>query len=132
MDLVQFWRRSALEAKHRQALWVIWAALVMLLLTSCTNLLATPTPAPLAPRASELVLPPGFTAELVADGLSGPTQMIAGPDGRLVAHLWSTRHPPEFYRGLPVHAYREDVLDRWIAPVDAPSYRACTQRQGAW
>lgn len=88
MDFVQFWGRSALEAKHRQALWVIWAALVMLLLTSCTNLLATPTPAPLAPRASELVLPPGFTAELVADGLSGPTQMIAGPDGRLwVAQL---------------------------------------------
>ena len=60
------------------------------LLAGCANPLATPTPAPapIAPRAAELDLPNGFTAELVADGLSGPTQMIAGPGDRLwVAQL---------------------------------------------
>ena len=56
----------------------------------------------------------------------------AGADGGLVAHLWSTRHTPEFYRGLPPGAYRKGVLDRWIARVGSGSYRVCTTLHGAW
>lgn len=64
------------------------AVLVVWLLTACTTPLTPPTPAPTAPYAADLTLPAGFTAELIADGLRGPTQMIAGPDGRLwVAQL---------------------------------------------
>ncbi len=60
--------------------------LAALVVSGCARLPATPPP--LAPRPAELTLPAGFTAELVADGLNGPTQMIAGPDGRLwVAQL---------------------------------------------
>lgn len=69
---------------HR--LW--WAALALWLLAACTNPLTAPTPLPTAPAAADLSFPDGFAVEVVADGLRGPTQMIAGPDGRLwVAQL---------------------------------------------
>lgn len=62
---------------------------LLLVMTGCTAALSpTPGPTPAAPRPADLALPPGFTADLVVEGLSGPTQMIAGPDGRLwVAQL---------------------------------------------
>ncbi|CAN5877700.1 hypothetical protein BH24DEI2_BH24DEI2_21150 [soil metagenome] len=37
----------------------------------------------LAQPAPDLVLPDGYTAEVVVTGLQGPTQLILGPDGRL-------------------------------------------------
>ncbi|MFO7632714.1 MAG: PQQ-dependent sugar dehydrogenase [Caldilinea sp.] len=63
--------------------------LVALLLAACTGA-ARPAPRPTAPTALavDLILPSGFTAEVVVNSLNGPTQMIAGPDGRLwVAQL---------------------------------------------
>ncbi|MCS6824981.1 MAG: PQQ-dependent sugar dehydrogenase, partial [Caldilinea sp.] len=40
------------------------------------------------PAVSDPTAPPGFTVALLVTGLDGPTQMIAGPDGRLwVAQL---------------------------------------------
>ena len=46
----------------------------------------TITSFPAAP--TELMAPPGFAVEMLVEGLNGPTQMIAGPDGRLwVAQL---------------------------------------------
>jgi len=60
-------------------------AFLALVLGGCTSSLA-PTPAVQSPP--DLVLPPAFTADLIVEGLRGPTQMIAGPDGRLwVAQL---------------------------------------------
>ena len=62
--------------------------LAMLLLASCTNPFVAPTPAQGVLRRADLVLPAGFTARLITERLHGPTQMIAGPDGRLwVAQL---------------------------------------------
>ncbi len=68
---------------------VAGAGLLLLLVLALSGCARTPaTPPPSAPRPAELTLPEGFAAELVADGLNGPTQMIAGPDGRLwVAQL---------------------------------------------
>lgn len=74
---------------HNEWVYRFWlGALAVWLLAACANPPMAPSPAPTAPRAADLTLPPGFTAALVADGLRGPTQMIAGPDGRLwVAQL---------------------------------------------
>ena len=67
-------------------LWL--GVLALWLLAACANPTAALTPPPPAPRPAELSLRAGFTAALVADGLRGPTQMIAGSDGRLwVAQL---------------------------------------------
>lgn len=58
-------------------------AFLALLLAGCTA-----APSPVAPRPASIALPPGFTADLIVEGLSGPTQMIVGPDSRLwVAQL---------------------------------------------
>lgn len=74
---------------HSDRVYRLWlGALTVWLLAACANPTAPPSPAPTAPSAADLTLPPGFTAELIADGLRSPTQMIAGPDGRLwVAQL---------------------------------------------
>ncbi len=60
-----------------------------MMLAGCAgSLTPTPGPTPAAPRPADLVLPQGFRADLIVEGLAGPTQMIAGPDGRLwVAQL---------------------------------------------
>jgi hypothetical protein len=60
---------------------------------------------------------------------SGFTQ---GAQGRLVAHLWSTCHTPEFYRRLPPGAYSKDVLARWTARVADSAYRTLSIMHGAW
>lgn len=74
--------------RQRRVYRLLFGVLAIWLLAACATPLATPTPRPPAPHAGDLVLPAGFTAELVADGLHGPMQMIAGPDGRLwVAQL---------------------------------------------
>ena len=64
-------------------------ALLAGVLAGCAGAVTpAPTPTPVAPRPADLGLPPGFRADLVVEGLNGPTQMIAGPDGRLwVAQL---------------------------------------------
>ena len=74
---------------HSDRVYRLWlGALTVWLLAACANPTAPPSLAPTAPSAADLTLPPGFTAELIADGLRSPTQMIAGPDGRLwVAQL---------------------------------------------
>ena len=65
------------------------AALLALVFAGCAGAITpAPTLTPVAPRPADLTLPPGFRADLVVEGLAGPTQMIAGPDGRLwVAQL---------------------------------------------
>jgi glucose/arabinose dehydrogenase len=62
----------------------------VLALVNCT----APSLAPAAPAMGEtvqvegLALPDGFSAEVLVEGLQGPTQMIVGPTGRLwVAQL---------------------------------------------
>lgn len=51
---------------------------ILLALVACATATGTPpTPAP------GLVWPAGYTAEIVAQDLQNPTQMILGPDGRL-------------------------------------------------
>ncbi|WP_420642559.1 PQQ-dependent sugar dehydrogenase [Candidatus Leptofilum sp.] len=62
--------------------------MVVLLLAGCSNAAEFAVPPTTSPTAN-LTLPDGFTAEIAASGLSGPTQMIWGPDGRLwVAQLF--------------------------------------------
>jgi len=58
------------------------ACLLAIVLAGC----ASPRPSDREPTG--LVLPPGYHAEVFAEGLDGPTQMIVGPDGEIwVAQL---------------------------------------------
>jgi hypothetical protein len=52
-------------------------------------------------------------------------------DGRILVHLWSTFHTPEFYRSLGPQSYEREVLNRWIRLVGSPAYRKNAERQGA-
>ena len=67
--------------------------LILLLLFVVTAIGCAPAPQPdpvpgETVTAGDLVLPAGFAARIVVEGLDGPTQMIKGPDGRLwVAQL---------------------------------------------
>lgn len=64
--------------------------LLPLLLAACAVPVRTPpaTPPVASPAPGGMVVPAGFRLEPVAEGLTGPTQMILGPDGRLwVAQL---------------------------------------------
>lgn len=65
-----------------------FAVFLLLLLISCgSNGAATVAPGPTSELP--LTLPDGFTAEVVVTGLSRPTQIVWGPDGRLwVAQLF--------------------------------------------
>ena len=67
----------------------MWTA-VLLMLVGC-GAEPTATSVPTTPsNETPLVLPEGFTAEVAATGLSRPTQMTWGPDGRLwVAQLFA-------------------------------------------
>lgn len=80
--------RAAAPGRHGNLYIMIRTSLLVLLIVTlggCTRAARTPS---LAPRPADLILPSGFTATPIADGLNGPTQMIAGPDGRLwVAQL---------------------------------------------
>jgi sialidase-1 len=53
-------------------------------------------------------------------------------DGRLLAHFWSTFHTRESYGSLPPDSYRRGVIDRWIAFLERPAYRAAESSSGAW
>ena len=86
-----FYRRLALSAAEGgdsgfTELLVLFG--VMLLLVSCGGNAAETAVSPTASATAHLNLPDGFSAELAVTGLSRPTQIIWGPDGRLwVAQL---------------------------------------------
>lgn len=66
----------------------MWTA-VLLLLVGCGAEQTTTAVLPTQANETPLILPKGFTATVAASGLSRPTQMIWGPDGRLwVAQLF--------------------------------------------
>jgi glucose/arabinose dehydrogenase len=65
----------------------VWTAVLLLLVACGAEQTATAVPTT-QPNETPLILPEGFTVEIAASGLSRPTQMIWGPDGRLwVAQL---------------------------------------------
>lgn len=82
-------KHSAATHKAPARIHPFWAAVMLTFtLMGCTAPAATALPPTPPLQAAELTLPEGFSAQLLASGLSGPTQMIAGPDMRLwVAQL---------------------------------------------
>lgn len=54
------------------------------------------------------------------------------PDGTILAHLWSTHWTREVYEASYAPHYPPDVLQRWIAQVEQPAYRAADSLHGGW
>jgi len=88
------------------------AAVVILLLAGCGAATEPPQPESPAglPRATAITVPSGFRAEIYARGLTHPTAMAFGPDGRLyvsqdvgtiVRVNPGTRRPGVMVRNLP-------------------------------
>ena len=76
------------ERGERRVFSFFLAVFILLALAACTGEEATAVPPTSTPETT-LVVPDGFTVEVAATGLSRPTQMIWGPDGRLwVAQLF--------------------------------------------
>ncbi len=65
----------------------------------------------------------------IDDRESGFTQ---GPNGVVIAHLWSTFHTPQMYGALSPGSYPPDMLARWSATVSSPRYLQAAALQGAW
>ncbi len=54
------------------------------------------------------------------------------PDGRIALHIWSTFWRPEAYARLDPGSYPPADLERWIAQINRPEYRAAEENHGGW
>jgi sialidase-1 len=66
---------------------------------------------------------------IIDDREAGLTLLDGGQS--LMVHMWSTHHTAATYRGLAESSYRADVLERWIAHVEAPTYLQAAGLEGA-
>lgn len=67
----------------RSILRVAYCGLALALVVACTPAPPAPTPAAAVTAINGLTVAPGYHLEIFAEGFTGPTQMIVGPDGRL-------------------------------------------------
>ncbi|HUF10560.1 MAG TPA: sialidase family protein [Rhodothermales bacterium] len=52
-------------------------------------------------------------------------------DGRLVVHLWSTRHTEESYGGMSPGSYYDHTVAAWVEEVNSASYAQAEALEGA-
>lgn len=51
-------------------------------------------------------------------------------DGRLIAHIWSTRHTADSYGGMAPGSYFDHVVDAWVETVESDAYRGAAAHEG--
>ncbi|MEZ4701654.1 MAG: sialidase family protein [Rhodothermales bacterium] len=66
---------------------------------------------------------------IIDDRESGLTAL---PDGRILAHIWSTHWTRTDYETTYGNAYDAERRQRWINQVDRPAYRDAAPLHGSW
>ena len=65
---------------------------------------------------------------LIDDREGGMTRLS---DGRVLAHVWSTFHTPDTYKGLPSTSYRDDVMEHWSRHTASVEYQSAADEHGS-